>query len=65
MKVIISEKQNVNSVRDGLEYDVPTMKYAKWLATRNQAFQGTVMVIETLDGEVLSVKTGNKWKDSI
>lgn len=58
----ITEKQNVNSVRDGYHVEASSLTEAKKLATKNQMFQGTVLTVEHL-GQLLSVKTGKKWED--
>mgnify|MGYP007024648142 FL=1 len=58
----ITEKQNINSVRDGYRLECESLLQAKKEATKRQIFQDTVLTIEYL-GQVLSVKTGKKWAD--
>ncbi len=58
----ITEKQNINSVRDGYHLECDSLLQAKKGATKRQVFQNTVLTIEYL-GQVLSVKTGKKWVD--
>lgn len=58
----ITEKQNVNSFRDGYHLECNSLLQAKKEATKRQVFQDTVITIEYLC-QVLSVKTGKKWID--
>ena len=58
----ITEKQNINSVREGYHLECNSLLQAKKEATKRQIFQGTVITVEHL-GQVLSVKTGKKWAD--
>ena len=58
----ITEKQNVNSVRDGYHLECSSLLQAKRQATKRQVFNDTVLTIEHL-GQLLSVKTGKKWFD--
>ena len=58
----ITEKQNVNSVRDGYHLECSSLLQAKKEATKRQVFKDTVLTVEHL-GQVLSVKTGKKWAD--
>jgi len=58
----ITEKQNVNSVRDGYHLECASLLQAKKEATKRQMFRNTVLTVEHL-GQVLSVKTGKKWVD--
>lgn len=58
----ITEKQNVNSVRDGYHLECVSLLQAKKEATKRQVFQDTVITVEHL-GQVLSVKTCKKWED--
>lgn len=58
----ITEKQNINSIRDGYDVELSDLKAAKRHASYNQMFFGTVMVIEE-DGCVVATKAGNgKWR---
>lgn len=56
----ITEKQNVNSVRDGYHLECNSLLQAKREATKRQVFQNTVITIEHL-GQMLAIKTGKKW----
>jgi len=58
----ITEKQNINSVREGYHLECSSLLQAKKDATKRQVFQDTVITVEHL-GQVLSVKTGKKWED--
>lgn len=58
----ITEKQNVNSVREGYHLECSSLLQAKRQATKRQAFNDTVLTVEHL-GQVLSVKMGKKWVD--
>lgn len=58
----ITEKQSVNSVREGYHVECASLLQAKREATKRQMFQGTVLTVEHL-GQLLSVKTGKKWED--
>ena len=58
----ITEKQNINSFREGYHLECSSLLQAKKEATKRQIFQGTVITVEHL-GQVLSVKTGKKWAD--
>ena len=48
----ITEKQNINSVRDGYRLECESLLQAKKEATKRQIFQDTVLTIEYL-GQVL------------
>ena len=63
MKLIIRELQNVNSYREGRSVDVATLDDAKIDAEREQVYMGTILVIEDLDGNVLSVNDRVQWND--
>jgi len=58
----ITEKQSVNSFREGYHLECSSLLQAKKEATKRQVFRDTVITIEHL-GQVLSVKTGKKWED--
>jgi len=58
----ITEKQNVNSFREGYHLECSSLLQAKKEATKRQVFQNTVLTIEHL-GQVLTIKTGKKWED--
>ncbi len=62
MKFIITEKQNENSQRVGVQIDVKSLTAAKRYATKSQCFIGTILVIESVEGHTLAVKEKNgKW----
>jgi hypothetical protein len=61
MKFIIKEVQSLQSDREGVEFE-GTLIQAKRSATRNQAFRGTVLKIETVSGELVAYKNG-VWSD--
>ena len=62
MKVIITEKQNLQSLRTGEIVEVTTLTAAKRAATKNQAFYGTVLTIESESGSMLAYKEdGKSW----
>ena len=56
----ITEKQNSNSIRKGVVKDFKNLTGAKIWASRNQVFQGTVLVIEQY-GNVVAKKENEKW----
>lgn len=57
----ITEKQNFNSVREpSLTAEFKDLAAAKRAATKNQAFFGTVLVIEC-EGVEVARKAKNKW----
>lgn len=58
---IITEKQNFNSMRKGYELKAKTLISAKRHAKRNQAFHGTVLVIEQNGAEVAKANKSGKW----
>lgn len=60
---IIKETQNVNSDRDGIEF-TGTLIQAKRFATRNKAFHGTTLKIESTGGTLISFKSDKKWSDA-
>lgn len=60
---IIKETQNINSDREGTPF-TGTLPQAKRFASRNQAFQNTILKIETASGILVSLKSGNKWSDA-
>lgn len=62
MNVIITEKQTLQSIRDGYTTEVKTLTAAKRQASKNQAFYGTVLTIESEDGNMLAYKEdGKNW----
>jgi hypothetical protein len=58
---IIREIQNAGSYRDGELIHSKSLTHAKKIATKRQVFQGTVMRIEDVRGNVLAVKEGRRW----
>jgi hypothetical protein len=60
---IIKETQNVNSDREGTSF-TGTLTQAKRFASRNQAFHGTTLKIETESGVLVSLKSDKKWSDA-
>jgi len=62
---IITEKQNLNSSREGTKVEAKNHTVAKRAATKNQAFHGTVLTIETEAGTMLATKEDRKaWVNS-
>lgn len=62
MKYLITEKQNLNSHRQGDIIEAKNLNAAKIQASKRQSFEGTVLQISTTDGILLSTKTTN-WID--
>lgn len=61
---IITEKQGLNSSRQGETIEAKDLTAAKRAASRMKMFQGTVMTIESENGTLLSWKDrGGKWND--
>ena len=60
MKYIMTEKQNTQSDREGVQIEAKTLTAAKRIATYNQVFSGTVLVLETIEGNTVAVKESNK-----
>lgn len=63
-KYVITEKQNVNSIRKGLVIEAADIAAAKRRASREQMFHGTVMTIENEFGTLLAIKQDGKWRDT-
>ena len=64
MKVVIKEVTGINAHREGKTYEVESLTQAKRIASRNQAFYGTYLRIEDVNGNYLAIKTPNgKWKN--
>ena len=61
MRVIITEMQNSGSYREGTKHNVKSLTSAMRLATKNQCFYGTVLTVETENGELLASKSEGKW----
>ena len=64
MKFLITEKQDAFSHREGEYVIARDLTGAKRVATRNQLFHGTVLVIKDESGSVLSVKENGEWRDA-
>ncbi len=61
---IITEKQDLNSSRQGETIEAKDLAAAKRAASRMKMFQGTVMTIESENGTLLSWKDrSGKWND--
>ena len=58
----ITEKQNVQSRREGSTVEAKDLSDAKHKASKMQCFQGTVLEISDTSG-VLSIKKDGKWVD--
>lgn len=56
MKFIIKEVSNINSEREGYSVSVSSLSQAKRIASKKQAFFGTVLKIEAENGQVLAYK---------
>lgn len=63
MKYIIRELQNAQSSREGSTVQAASLASAKRVASGRQMFAGTVLVIESATGAVLSRKEGGSWRD--
>ena len=58
---IITEKQHLNSTREGTTIELSSLTEAKRWASKNQCFYGTVLTIENESGALVAYKTGKKW----
>ena len=58
----ITEQQDINSYRKGVEILAKSLTAAKRVASKNQAFFGTVLEISDSSG-VVSIKEDGKWED--
>lgn len=58
----ITEKQNENSTREGYLVKAKSLKSAKIIASKRQAFFGTVLTIESENGSLLTTKVSGIWK---
>lgn len=63
-KYVVIEAQNLNSVRKGTEVQAKSLTDAKRKASRMQAFVGTSLSIESINGERLAYKERGKWHDT-
>ena len=61
---IITEKQNINSLRQSEKIEAKNLTAAKRAATKAQIFVGTVLTIENESGEIVSSKEGKCWSDN-
>jgi hypothetical protein len=43
--------------------EAKTLRWAKCLAAKLQAFRGTVMRVEDMDGTILALKVNRKWEN--
>lgn len=59
----ITEKQNLNSVRKGAEFQAKDLTAAKRIASREKMFQGTVMTVEQ-NGRLLAYKESGVWTNA-
>jgi len=57
----IRELQNAGSYRKGTICEVKNLTSAKRVASRNQCFQGTVLVIENEVGVRIAIKKDGEW----
>jgi len=62
MAYIIHELQNLDSVRLGTQYE-GTLRAAKARASREQAWQGTILKITDEQGRTVAVKGRDGWID--
>ena len=56
----ITEKQDINSVREGRKVEAKTLAAAKSNARKNQCFYGTTLTIES-NGTLVAYTDGGKW----
>jgi len=63
MQYTVTEKQNMNSYRDGELVEARNLADAKRKASRMQSFQGTVLEISDTSGPICYKENG-KWKDA-
>lgn len=64
MAYVVFEKQNVNGTRDPSFKSESSLTSTKRRASKNQVWQGTVLVVESESGEVVSYKlSGERWTD--
>jgi len=59
---MITEKQNVQSIRDGFCINAASLKDAKTKATKSHVFYGTVLTIEE-NGTLIAYKKDGVWND--
>lgn len=59
----ITEKHNLLSTREGYIIKTKNISAAKKITSRNRVFQGTVLTIESLNGDLIAYKNcGEKWQ---
>jgi len=63
VKYIVKEMQGTQSLRDGMVVESETLRGAKVRAAKLQAFRGTVMRVEDMDGTILALKVNRKWEN--
>lgn len=61
MEYIITEVQSINSHRQGEIINAKNLTDAKRKATKMQVWQGTIIKINTPEGECLAYKEYDKW----
>jgi predicted hotdog family 3-hydroxylacyl-ACP dehydratase len=61
---IVTEKQNINSIREGVEISARNYTAAKIIASKMQCFIGTVVVISDASGNDLFYKKDGEWFDA-
>lgn len=63
MVYTVEEKQNFQSHREGYQMEADTLQQAKRLASRNQLFRDTVLVIKGTNGKEVTYKEKGRWID--
>lgn len=58
---IIIEKESVNQIREGNKIKAANLTEAKKIASKNKAFQGTILEIQNDHGVSLCVKKDGIW----
>lgn len=61
-KFLFTEKQNINSSRANVTIEAKDLKQAKRKASSMQYFCGTILTIESENGELLATKTSAGWR---
>lgn len=61
---IITEKQTVNSSREGRAVQAADLTAAKRAASSMQMFQGTVMTVSDEAGNILASKQDGAWSNA-
>jgi hypothetical protein len=60
---IVTEKQNLNSYREGKSFQAKDLTGAKRIATREKMFQGTVMTVEQ-NGRLIAYRENGTWHNA-